>query len=284
MTAPLRFVTYLAPGLPLAYFQGVAGEVAHVLGCDAVLRSITDASAPLPGERDPFSSREADVGFLCAPGYFWLATRDPSPVELVAAAPVFTDPRALGRPVYFADVIVARASEARSFADLSGARWISNDPGSLSGHFCVHEKLASSARGVDFFRDVSFSGSHAASIAAVREGSADAAAIDSNVLALAASSDPSLRNAVRVLESWGPFPIQPIVVRAELPGERKREIAAAFRALAERGAARAALEAAGVVGFVETSDADYAAERARFERCQRMTADGALGSRLRWTG
>src|SRR5690349_1806347 len=99
VTASLRFVTYLAPSLPLAYFAGVAADVARSVGCDAVLRSITDSSAPLPGELDPFSSGEADIGFLCAPGYFWLSSRDPAPVELVEVAPVFADARALGRPV-----------------------------------------------------------------------------------------------------------------------------------------------------------------------------------------
>jgi len=276
--ASLRFVTYLAPSLPREYFAGVAAEVARLLECKASLRCVTATSAPLPGEHDPFSLGEADVGFVCAPGYFWLSRRTPSPIELVGAAPVFGGPRACGRPVYFAEVIVARSSSARSFADLDGSRWISNDPASLSGHFSVLEKLADIGSGPSFFRRIRFSGSHAASIAAVRDGAADAAAIDSNVLALEIDRDPALWSQLRVLESWGPFPIQPIIVRTELAAATKEDIAAAFLGLSHRPSVHPALRAARVVSFTATSDADYASERARFERCLRLQGNGASNS------
>ena len=55
---------------------------------------------------------EADVGFMCAPGYLWLAERTPPSVELVGAACVFDDPRNAGRPVYFSDLIVPEDSPA----------------------------------------------------------------------------------------------------------------------------------------------------------------------------
>ena len=68
------------------------------------LLSRTDVSAPRPDEPDPFTTDEADVGFLCSPGYFWLSDREPPAVLLVPAAFLFDDPRCAGRPVYFADL------------------------------------------------------------------------------------------------------------------------------------------------------------------------------------
>jgi hypothetical protein len=38
-------------------------------------------------------------------------------------------------------------------------------------------------------------------------GETDATAIDSNVLRIKLKSSPGLRERLRVIESWGPFPI-----------------------------------------------------------------------------
>src|SRR5262245_13702158 len=116
----LRVITYLAPSIPLAFYKSVARHLSAALHLPVALRSETRSSAPPPGEPDPFSTGVADLGFLCAPGYRWLAERTPPAVELVRAAPVFSDPRAGGRPVFFSDVIVRHSSRAMTLADLRG--------------------------------------------------------------------------------------------------------------------------------------------------------------------
>ena len=118
----LRLLTYLAPGLPLDLFEACAREMGGALGLRAVLASDPTRSGPAPDERDPFRAGEADVGFLCAPGYLWLSATEPPAVELVPAAFVFDDPRAQDRPVYFADVVVGRSSSARGFDGYSRIR------------------------------------------------------------------------------------------------------------------------------------------------------------------
>jgi len=85
-----------------------------------------------------------------------------------------------------------------------------------------------------FFGRVFCSGSHLNSIAAVVRGEADAAAIDSNVLNMRLKELPELREKVRVIESWGPFPIQPVVVRSALPEELKKRLRASLLRLAAR--------------------------------------------------
>ena len=86
----------------------------------------------------------------------------------------------------------------------------------------------------------------------VASGAADAAAIDSNVLALHRGFHPELR----VLESWGPFPIQPAIVRASLPETEKARIATTLLTLHERHGA--ALERFGVTRFVSGDETHYA--------------------------
>src|SRR5262249_31740202 len=50
-------------------------------------------------------------------------------VDLLVA-PVMSQPRYSGKPVYYSDVIVRADSAFRSFDDLRGTRWAYNEPGS----------------------------------------------------------------------------------------------------------------------------------------------------------
>lgn len=220
----LRFITYLAPALPEALFALVARLVGERLGVATSVVADLRTSGPERGGDDPFTRGEADVGFLCAPPFLWLRDRRPPAVELVGAAWVFDDPRAGGAPVYFSDVIVAASCPARVFADLHGGVWAYNDVCSLSGFHCLMRRIDRFGGG-RFFRAMRASGAHHTSIDWVARGIADAAAIDSNGLRLAFASDPTLCERVRVLESWGPHPIQPIVTRADLPLAVRRAIA-----------------------------------------------------------
>lgn len=258
--AELRLLTYLAPGLPLALFEAVAAHLEDVLGVPTSLESDETRSAPDPDGPDPIGEDRADVAFLCAPGYLWLTARRPPAVELVPAAFVFDDPRCDGRPVYFAELIVHGTSTATSLADLRGTRWVYNDPGSLSGYFSVLAAVEALAGGRDFFRSVRALGSHHAALRAVERGEADCAAIDSNTLLLERRSGGA--RGVRVIESLGPYPVQPVVVRAGLARARKEAIAAALLGMHESGPGRAALARNGVRRFAPITPADYEPERA----------------------
>jgi ABC-type phosphate/phosphonate transport system substrate-binding protein len=252
----LRFLTYLAPSLPRELFELVARHAGEALGVPVELAVESRFSGPPRGAPDPFSSGEADVGFLCAPPYLWLRERDPSPVELVPAAFVFDDPRAAGAPVYFADVIVAADRPERSFAELRGGVWAYNDPCSLSGYYCLERQrtLAPDGR---FFAAERASGSHLASMAEVASGRADAAAIDSNVLRLHLAHDPALASRLRILESWGPFPIQPIVARATLGRDLRLALALAWRTMTVSPPLAAQLAAFGLHGFAPIDPGAY---------------------------
>ena len=265
---PIRLLTYLSPGLPLALFGAVADHLRRCpgLGGHAIaLASEERISGPkrssVDRSEDPFSRREADVGFLCAPTYLGLRERERPPAELLGVAPVFADERARGEPVYFCDVVVRRGSPARSFGDLEGGAWAFNDPCSLSGHGGIAARLGSPEAAGTFFGRTIRSGSHPASVRLVADGGAEAASIDSNVLKLLLKRNPALCEEVRVLESWGPYPIQPVVVRTDLDPALKSALRESLLDTETDPLTRPELEAFGLKRFVAVGEEDYDAGR-----------------------
>jgi len=264
----LRLITYLSPGLPLELFEDVGAYLEEELGIPTTLAAETRSSAPPRGEPDPFSSGQADLGFLCAPGYCWLSDLEPPAVRLLEAAFVFDDPRLEGRPTYFADVVVAGKSRCRGLEDLAGSRWVYNDPASLSGCFSVLEELQRRGLDADYFGHVGCSGSHRRSLERIVRGEADCAAIDSNYLMLLRRRDPMLAACVRVVESLGPHAIQPIVARAGLDPGLHQAITRTLLEMHRRVRWGALLRRHGVLGLHPVAEADYAGERRALQRCE----------------
>jgi ABC-type phosphate/phosphonate transport system substrate-binding protein len=213
--AELRFVTYLSPGIPRAFFEAIVEHAQRALGQRASLLVEPRVSGPMRGAVNPFSRGEADRGFMCAPSFFWLREQEIPPVELLSAAAVFGDVRAKGQPVYFSEVVARRERPAASFLDFRGCSWAYNDPCSLSGYYNSLKKLAKIGEDGRFFGRVVCSGSHLNSMEMVVRGEVDAAAIDSNLLRMKLGSSLELRERLRVIETWGPFPA-PKTTRAAL--------------------------------------------------------------------
>jgi phosphonate transport system substrate-binding protein len=254
----IRFVTYLSPSIPQAFFEALVEHLQRSLGHKRVsLRIETRVSGPRRGyECSSFGDR-VDLAFMCAPSFVWLHTLRPPPAELLGVAPVFDDERNAGRPVYFCDVVVREEATIQAFSDLRGSTWAYNDKSSLSGYYGLLDKLAESDEDENFFGRMICSGSHLSSIEAVLRGEADAAAIDSNVLRIRLRKTPTLRNTLRVIDSWGPYPIQPIVVNANLPPKLKDQLRAAFFATNENERMRRALQRFGFSHFVAVDPENY---------------------------
>lgn len=252
----IRFITYLSPGIPQSLFEAIIDHVRRTLRCERTsLRVEARVSGPERGSEDPFSGGEADVGFMCSPSFVWLRELRPPPVELLGVAPVFEDARAAGRPVYFCDVVVRGDGPIRSFAGLRGRSWAYNDACSLSGYYSLLNRLAVAGEDQGFFGRMFRSGSHLNSIESVVRGEADAAAIDSNVLSMRMREVPDLRERLRVIESWGPFPIQPVVVRSTLGPDLKEDLRSSLLTMDAR--TRRALSAFGLKRFVPVTDEAY---------------------------
>jgi phosphonate transport system substrate-binding protein len=254
----IRFVTYLSPSIPQALFEALADHVQRTLGHVRVsLRVESQASGPQKGGECSSFADQADVAFMCAPSFVWLRDLRPPPVELLGVLPVFDDERNQGRPVYFCDVVVRNDASIQSFSELEGGTWAYNDPCSLSGYYCLLSKLAESGADASFFENVFCSGSHLNSIEAVMSGKADAAAIDSNVLKIRFREAPALRKELRVIETWGPYPIQPVVVSSALDPELKQRLRSAFLSTEQDQQTRRTLKQFGLSRFVAADLEDY---------------------------
>ncbi len=232
----LRFISYLAPSIPHELFEHVARQVADRCGVPTTIDFDPTISGPLEGDDDPFGDGRADVGFVCAPTYRWMRDR----VTLLPAL-VPLDARAGGRPVYFADVVVRKDSGVELFEELRGRRWAYNDRNSRSGWFSMIDRVDGDIR---FFSELMHAGSHLQSLDAVRAGRADAAAIDSNVFVRQSRHD------LRVIESWGPFAIQPVIVRNGVDDVLKARVARALLEIED-------LSPFGFARFARVAAADY---------------------------
>jgi phosphonate transport system substrate-binding protein len=250
----LRLITYLSPGLPLAFFQ----TIADALGSDTALSADPRASGPVPGEVDPFTDGRADIGFMCAPAFLAMRRNASVPaVRLLGLAPVFDDPRADGKPLYHADVVVRADDEAETFADLRGRRVGYNDAISLSGRLALLIHLANMGEDLSYFSETIGTGSHDASLVALRDGLIDTATIDATTLRLRRNAGDPLATGVRVIEGLGPHPIQPIVIRADLAEGQVVGVHRALNALSQSAEGRAALAPFGCIGFSPVTDASY---------------------------
>jgi phosphonate transport system substrate-binding protein len=219
---PLVFGTFLAPNV-LPLYRFVTATVGERLGVETRLEVGTSFSQ--------LTSGEFDVAFLCGLPYVRLAKR----VEPLAA-PVLVGDRYRGQPCYFSDVIVARDSSLRSFADLRGASWSFNDPDSHSGYLVTLVRLLDLGETDQFFGRVVDAGWHQVSIQLVASGRVDASAVDSHVLAVELRNRPELQSRLRVIDSWGPSPIQPVVARRALSEKLRRDLRSALVGVATDGA------------------------------------------------
>ena len=207
------------------------------------------------------------MAFICGWPYVQLAAHHPGRIELLAA-PVLSEPRYRGQPIYFSDVIVRQDSAFQRFEDLRGCIWAYNNSSSYSGYLAMLYRLVSIGETEGFFGRSVDSGMHQESIRRVVSRAVDTAAVDSQVLELEFRRRPELRNQVRIIETLGPAPIQPVVAGDHLDPVLRQEVAAAILTVAGEPM-RACLFAS----FVAVDDADYDSIR---EAERQVTAAGVV--------
>ncbi|GAC1429359.1 MAG: hypothetical protein NVSMB54_21310 [Ktedonobacteraceae bacterium] len=208
----LRFATFLSPVLYDTYAH-ITQYVGEHLGIPTTLH--------VGQSLDEFATGQADVGFLC--GLLYTNMRQPRSVELVAA-PIVAGERYHAEPLYYSDVIVRRDSPYTSFDALQGSRWAFNEEASHSGYNIVSYSLLMRGKTFDHFGSMLKTGSHFASMQAVLDGKADAAALDSHVLDAWFHHKPELAEQLRVVAMLGPSTIPPIVASTQVDIQTRRNI------------------------------------------------------------
>jgi phosphonate transport system substrate-binding protein len=108
-----------------------------------------------------------------------------------------------------------------------------------------------------FFASVVEAGFHQRAIRLVASGRVDAAAIDSQVLAVEFRDHPQVAASLRVIGSFGPSTIQPVVAASGLPEQLKTAVREMLLGLGGRAEAKSALAQGLVEGFVAIGDRDY---------------------------
>jgi phosphonate transport system substrate-binding protein len=243
----LRFATFLAPNM-LAVYRFLAERIGNRLGRPVEL--VVGRSF------EQFQQGEADLGVLCGLPYIRLADRNPPPVEPLAA-PVLAGDRYGGRPVYYSDVIVRHDSPITCLEELRGCSWAYNEPASHSGHAVTLYSLVRMGARPGFFARVVEAGFHQRAIRLVARGAVDAAAIDSQVLAIELRDHPQLADRLRVVDAFGPSTIQPVVAASRLPEQLKDQVRDLLVELGDDPSARSALDHGFIDRFAPVDDAAY---------------------------
>ena len=81
-------------------------------------------------------------------------------------------------------------------------------------------------------------------------------------------SAPELRERLRIVESWGPFPIQPVVLRSSLHPELKNHLRAALLTIGADPYASTTFDGFGLERFAPVTYEHYASEGRALRECE----------------
>jgi len=173
------------------------------------------------------------------------------------AAPVPKYELAKRKPRYFSEMVVHKDSPFDSFASLRGSNWCFNDMNSLSGRLIVLQQLKKIGESTSYFKTCINSGGHLNSIELIKNGTADTAAIDCQVLSILREQFPERIAHLRVVDTLGPYSIQPVVVASYLPAEIKEMLLQAFISMGSDEDFKKHMDIAQFHEFVRMEDSDY---------------------------
>lgn len=177
---------------------------------------------------EALKSNQLEIGFLGPAAYVLAKDKVGAPIEAVARG-VMAD---TGKSSYEGYIITQPNSPIKTLQDLKGKTFAFVDPASTSGNFVP--RYVFSENGIDpekDFKSIYYSGTHQASLIAVREGKVDAAAVASEVYDLAISRGQMKPADIKVIYKSQPIPGSPFVVRTNLPKELQARLAKGFLSL-----------------------------------------------------
>ena len=196
--------------------------------------------------------RTGDVtfAFVCTNPY--LQGRDDFGMELLAA------PEVNGETTYYSYLVVRADSPFDSLADLRGSTFAFSDPLSNSGRLAPVYQLALAGETPEsFFSRSIFTYAHDNSIKAVAENLVDGAAVDSLVYDYWVKTGSDFTSKTKVIEKWGPFGINPVVVRPGLDPALKQQLREVLLGMDTGAAGREILSALLIDRFVVPDDSIY---------------------------
>lgn len=153
-------------------------------------------------------------------------------VQLLAT-PRYAVPGCAGA-TYASWIVIRQDDPAKTLMDLRGCRVAYNDDASQSGYNTLRAMIAPLAQAGRFFGAAIESGAHRRSLAMVKAGEADVAAIDCVTFALVARVAPEEVRGIRILLASGAAPGLPYVTASSTaPGDLQRLQASLVAAFAD---------------------------------------------------
>lgn len=159
---------------------------------------------------------------------------------------------------YKSVVIVPKDSKAKSLEDLKGKDFLFVDPASTSGHIFprakIMEELDISNEEVEkVFKSVTFSGSHDASILAVKNEDTDGAAVATDVMGAMIDQGVVNEDDFNIISESNPIPRGPDAYRGNLPEDLKEKIREFYFSYKDEKF----FEERGINGFYPIDDSAY---------------------------
>ena len=182
------------------------------LGRHIAAQGFRDLPDTLNRQGDPVERLKAQDLIFAQTCGFPLTHRLKDHVQLLAT-PRYAVPGCAGA-TYVSWIVVRKDDPAKAPADLRGMRVAYNDDGSQSGYNTLRALIAPIAQGKPFFGAMVESGAHRNSLALVKAGKADVAAVDCVTFALIAHNAPAEVEGIRVLRASATAPGLPYVTAA----------------------------------------------------------------------
>ena len=161
-----------------------------------------------------------------------------------------------GEPGYYGIIIVHTNSGIKTMEDARGRVFAFTDPNSTSGFLVPNILFAREIKIApeDYFKQVKFSGSHGASILAVKNMSIEVAATNNLDLDRMIEKGQVSKDDFRILWQSDLIPGSPIAARKDLPASLKTAVTGA---LVSFSGDKAGLEKLQNGGFIYANDTDY---------------------------
>lgn len=203
---------------------------------------------------------QVDVGFVCTSSYL---------VEETKGARVLVVPQVEGSITYQALLLVPMSSAIYTLQDLRGGVFAFTDPLSFTGHAVpLYWLLQMGEDPNTFFKRTFFTYSHDKAIAAVAEGLADGASVDSLVYAFAIQRNPDLKHRVRIIRVSQPYGIPPVIVGPNVRPQIWSRLQDIFLHMHEDPEGQAALRALGYDRWVLPPEGLYDSAREVYRMVQ----------------
>lgn len=195
-------------------------------------------------------NKNVDIAFICTAAYVHL--KGNAKIELIAA-PVKDE-----KPFYKSYIIVHKDSDIQTLDDLKNKSFVFVDPLSNTGYLYPIYKLSlKKTNPEEFFSKTSFSYSHNKSIELVAKKLVDGAAVENLVFEFMKDTNSPYISQVKVIEQSIDFASPPIIMRADLPEELKKEIKKIILNMHNDDEGRQILSNMRIKRFDEVKDSDY---------------------------